>query len=707
MRTAALPAQVELSMFVRIALLCGFGLRVVAAQGPLIDYVTYLGGAYTDTAAGLAVDSTGSAYIAGTTSSPDFPVTSTSLGTPSASTGCAFVTKFNPSGTAIDFSVCLANSVATAFALDASGNIYVATGYPAYAVLKLDPSAQNILYTTPVGGPVESMAVDAVGNIYVAGTAGPGLTTTSGAYQQQSAGGPCPGPRVGSAPCNNAFITKLTPTGSVAWTTYLGGSGPDDAHAIAVDSTGNVWVAGETVSPNFPTTPGALSRTFHGEVDDGPLRFGDAFVAKLDPTGSHLLYSTYLGDGGADGAFGLAVDATDAVYVAGGTQSTNFPTTSGAFKTTYAGNTANQPPDLLGNGFVTKLDTSGNLVYSTFTGVMNGVPTPIAVDDQGQAYVSADAVASSSSTQPTCATPANPAVLVINSAGSALVATSPIPGAYLALDGKGGLYSAGLTYTPVFFTTPHAFQTEYGGGDSDAFAAKVDFSQPAGPSLASVLNAASLFPGYASAFPTGAVAPGEIVTLFGNGFGSAKPSVNFSQYPAPVLYASNCQINAVVPFEVNPGFPTFVTVQSGGQTLGPIKLPVSVAAPGIFTTNQSGSGRAAILNQDSTANSPSNPATRGSIVSVYMTGAGSLNAPIADGSLGPLTPPFPTPLAPVSATIGGIDAPIMFAGQAPGLIAGVTQVNVQIPQNAPVGATIPITIYVADFSSQTVTIAVC
>ena len=697
-------------MLIRIALICGIRLQLAAAQGPSIAYVTYLGGAYTDSAAGLAVDITGSAYVAGTTSSPDFPVTSTILGTPSASNGCAFITKFNPSGTAIDFSVCLANSVATAFAVDKSGNIYLATGYLANTVLKLDPSAQNILYTTPVGGLVESMTVDAAGNIYVAGAAGPGLITTPGAYQNQYGGGQCPGTSaIATVPCNNAFITKLTPTGAVVWTTYLGGSGPDDAHAIAVDSTGNVWVAGETVSPNFPTTPGAISRTFHGEVNDGPLRFGDAFAAKLASTGSHLLYSTYLGGSGADGAFGLALDATDAVYVAGGTQSANFPTTPGAFKTIYVGDTANQPPDLLGNGFVTKLETSGDLVYSTFTGITNGVPTPIAVDENGQAYVSAVPVASSSSTQPTCASPPNPAVLVINSSGSALVATSPIPGAYLALDGKGGLYSAGLTYAPVFFTTPHAFQTEYGGGDSDAFAAKVDFSELAGPSLASVLNAASFFPGYASAFPTGAVTPGEIVTLFGNGFGSAQPSVLFSQYPAVVLSASNCQINAVVPFEVNPDFPTFVTVESGGQTLGPIKLPVSVAAPGIFTMNQNGSGQAAILNQDSSANSASNPAMRGSSVSVYITGAGAMNPFIADGSLGPLTPPFPTPLASVSAAIGGMDAPITFAGQAPGLIAGVTQVNVQIPRNAPVGAAIPITIYVADYSSQylqTVTMAV-
>jgi len=113
-------------MWVRIALLSCIALRVAPAAGPLIDYVTYLGGSYADTAAGIAVDSTGAAYVAGTTSSPDFPLTSTSLGTPTTNSYCAFVTKLNPSGTAIDFSVCLASSRANAFALDATGNMYLA-----------------------------------------------------------------------------------------------------------------------------------------------------------------------------------------------------------------------------------------------------------------------------------------------------------------------------------------------------------------------------------------------------------------------------------------------------------------------------------------------------------------------------------------------------------------------------------------------------
>ncbi len=696
-------------MLLRIGLLCGIALRLAAAAPPLIDYVTYLGGSYADTVVGIAVDSGGSAYVAGNTVSPDFPVTSTSLGTPSTN-GCAFVTKFNSSGTAIDFSICLANSVAIAFARDASGNMYLAIEnldnrwVVSFSMVKLDPTGQNILYTAAVSGIPEAIALDAAGDVFVTGTAGPGLTTTPGVYQSQSPAGSCPGNmNAPPSPCSVAFITKLTPSGSVAWTTYLGGSGPDDAHAIAVDSAGNVWVAGETVSPNFPTTANAISRTFGGEIDLGPLRFGDAFVAKLDPAGSHLLYSTYLGGSEADAAYGIAVDWAGAAYISGGTGSPNFPTTPGAFQTTYTDYNPNAPPSPGPEGFVTKIDSSADLVYSTFISGGGG----LVVDSLGQAYVSVSGDAFASSIQPTCASPPNKGVLVLNSAGSALVASSPIPGAYLALDGKGGLYSAGDAFTLVFFATPRAFQTQYGGGDSDAFAAKVDLSQPVGPSIASVLNAASLLPGNATQYPTGAVAPGEIVSLFGNGFGSGTPSVTFGTSPATLLYASDCQINAVVPFEVNPGLNTLVTVRSGGQMLGPIKLPVVAAAPGIFTTSDSGSGQAAVLNQDSSVNTASNPAARGSIVSVYLTGVGALSPSIADGSLGPRMPPFSAPVANISATIGGINAPVVFAGQAPGLIAGATQVNIQIPQDAPVGAAVHIAIEAAYYFSQaSVTVAV-
>lgn len=266
------------------------------------------------------------------------------------------------------------------------------------------------------------------------------------------------------------------------------------------------------------------------------------------------------------------------------------------------------------------------------------------------------------------------------------------------MDGSGGLYSGGLTRTLIFLTTPNAFQSKYGGGASDAYAGKVDFSLPAGPALSSVLNAGTFFGGYASPFPDGSVAPGELVALFGNGFGT-QPTVSFGNFPAPLIYVSNCQINAVVPFEVA-GSTVAVGIQSGGQAVGQIELPVVPAAPGVFTLNASGTGQAAILNQDGSINSASNPAARGSIVSVYMTGTGALTPALADGAPGPVTPPYPAPVAGITATIGSVNASVLFEGQAPTLIAGVTQLNILIPQNAPVGIEDPVTIHVAGYLSQ-------
>lgn len=684
------------TLFLGLATAC-----IALTSPPRTDYVSYLGGSYAENVVGVAVDASGSAYVAGNTESPDFPLTSFVLGTPARRNNCAFITKFNPAGTGIMFSICLAYSRALAFGRDPSGNLYLAIersgeSLTSWAVVKLDPSAQNVLYTTIIGASPESMAVDAAGNVYLAGSAGAGLGATSGAYQPQLTAGTCPEgleTRPTQGPCPDAFVMKLETSGAVAWATYLGGSGPDDAHAIAIDKAGNVWVTGETVSSDFPTTSNAMQRAFHGEVDFGPVRYGDAFVSKLDPTGGKLLFSTYLGGSAPDGAFGVAIDTSGSAYIAGGTQSPDFPTTSGTLQSVYAGE-AGGSPSLAGDAFVTKFNSAGQVVYSTFLGGAGQLATAIAVDSTGQAFVNPVPQAlngSSACTQPS-------AISVLNAAGSAVAASSPVGGDYLALNGSGNLYSAGLTRTLIFFSTPHAYQTQYGGGDSDAFAAEVDFSQPASPAIFSLVNAASMFPGYASSFATGAVAPGEIVTLFGNGFGS-HPSVLFDNLPAPILYASDCQINAVVPFDVLPGLATFVDVQAA-QTIGPLKLPVVAAAPGIFTDNRTGVGQAAVLNQDGTLNSPANPAPVGSIVAVYMTGTGSLTPSLADGSVGPLSPPFPAPSHGVSATIGSVAAPVMFAGQAPGLIAGATQVNVQVPQGAPSGASVPLTISVGGYVSQ-------
>src|SRR5439155_726812 len=174
----------------------------------------------------------------------------------------------------------------------------------------------------------------------------------------------------------DGFVTKLNPAGSaLVYSTYLGGSGPDDGKGIAVDAAGNAYVTGSTASSNFPTTIGAFQTIKGGS--------GNAFVTKLNPTGSALVYSTYLGGSGAIGDYGagIAVDAAGNAYVTGITSSSDFPTTAGAFQTTFGGG--------LYDIFVTKLEPTGSaLVYSTYLGwsaLDKGYG--MAVDTSGNAYV--------------------------------------------------------------------------------------------------------------------------------------------------------------------------------------------------------------------------------------------------------------------------------------------------------------------------------
>jgi hypothetical protein len=201
-----------------------------------------------------------------------------------------------------------------------------------------------LVYSTFLGGAAAdtgfAIAVDAAGAAYVAGwTSSGNFPTTLGALDTTFNGGG--GPSVPPCPAGcDAFVTKLNPAGSaLIYSTYLGGSGADQAFAIAVDAVGSAYVVGSTASANFPTTAGAPDISFNGVAD--------AFVTKLDAAGSGLLYSTFLGGTSFEVGRGIAVDAAGRVYVAGWTSSTNFPTTPGAFDTTHNGDF---------DAFITKFD---------------------------------------------------------------------------------------------------------------------------------------------------------------------------------------------------------------------------------------------------------------------------------------------------------------------------------------------------------------
>jgi hypothetical protein len=258
------------------------------------------------------------------------------------------------------------------------------------------------------------------------------------------------------------------------YSTYLGGSGQDQAYGIAADSAGNAYVTGGTNSTDFPVTPGAFQTVCHGF---------DAFVAKLNASGSALVYSTYLGGSGGDGGSGIAVDSAGNVYVTGGTSSTDFPVTPGAFQTTYGGN---------GDAFVSKINATGSaLVYSTYlggSGIYGDSGSSIAVDSSGNAYV----IGVTSSTDFPTMNPFQPAfggsleafVTKINPTGSALVYSTYLGGSGedagngIAVDSAGNAYVTGLTRS-INFPTMNPLQPTYRGRD-DAFVTKLN---PSGSAL--------------------------------------------------------------------------------------------------------------------------------------------------------------------------------------------------------------------------------
>jgi hypothetical protein len=363
------------------------------SSGSALVYSTYLGGNNGDGAFGIAVDPSGNAYVTGFTGSSDFPTTpgvfQTTLATGSTN---GFVTKLNPTGSALVYSTYLGGNVfdnGERITVDSAGNAYVsgyasssdfpttpgafqttlATGSTNGFVTKLNPTASALVYSTYLGGNAfdvaVGIAVDSSGDAYVTGVAfSSNFPTTAGAFQTSFGA---------TAGYSNAFVTKLNRTGSaLVYSTYLGGTGSDHGDGMAVDSSGNAYVSGFAQSANFPTAAGAFQTALAGSQN--------AFVTKLNPGGSALLYSTYLGGSSSDYADCLAIDPSGNAYVSGFAQSANFPTTAGAFQTALAGSQ---------NAFVTELNPSASaLVYSTYLGGSDkDQGYGIAVDSLGNAYV--------------------------------------------------------------------------------------------------------------------------------------------------------------------------------------------------------------------------------------------------------------------------------------------------------------------------------
>jgi adhesin/invasin len=393
------------------------------ATGNALVYSTYLGGTESDQGNAIAVDSTGQAYVTGSTQSNDFPVTSGAYSTSSGGTQDIFVTKLTVGGT--------------------------------------------LLYSTYVGksGQQEGngIALDATGAAYITGDANSSaFPTTAGAFQTNKNGAAA-----------SAIVIKLNSSGSdLMYSTYLGGGSTDIGQDIAVDSAGLAYVTGYTASTDFPTTSGAYQTTLSA---GGSL---DIFVTKLNATGTALIYSTYVGSPGTNRGYGIAIDTSGEAYITGSTSGSNFPTTTGAAQTMYGGGAS--------DAFVTKLNAAGSaLVYSTYIGGLgNDAGYGITVDASGAAMITGFTQASNfpvtaaCAIQPTIASAQDAFVTKLNAAGSALAYSSYLGGSLedtgrgIATTANGVPYITGYT-AGNFPTTTGAFQTTFGGGAYDAFVTKL------------------------------------------------------------------------------------------------------------------------------------------------------------------------------------------------------------------------------------------
>ncbi len=597
--------------------------------------------------------------------------------------------------------------------------------------------------------PYTAITSDTSGNIWVTGywsaASQVAVPVTANAFQPKPFETSCGGYEERNnwieVSCNDAFVIEFDPSGTkVLYATYLGGTGEDDAVSIAASPAGGVYVVGYTGSTDFPVTSGAVQTVNHGPfiVANGPfelLRQGDVFITKFNPDGS-IAYSTFLGGTGTDIPTQIMVDSNDFAYVAGYTYSTDFPVTASSFSHTpsrgflakinptgsvlvfstyYPGEISGLAVDAAGatyitttqgfgteDAFVSKISAAGDrAIYNDDLGVWP-LSMPIVVDSTGQVWVGLDVL------------------LQISPDGSRInkgFTEYPTNAYALAIDAENNVYVMGVgtiqTTTNAVLASPCAqnlFILELTSSGDVVYASylrqpplltllvtapgqvllglteRLDLTRKPSLNFGCPVNAASLMQRY--------VAPGEIVTLFGYGLGprsgvAASPDANgripttlagvqvlVNDVPAPILYAQDGQINAVMP--TNPDIRT-ITVTYNQQSAPALELPFNYNDPGVF----------AVLNQDGSENSPSNPAAPGSILQCYMTGLGLNPAAVPeDGTIIPLTPLTTLGYSPSATFVltkpGGretiqVSGDVTWAGLAPGLVLGVEQVNIRIP----------------------------
>ena len=724
----------------------------LTADGKSLVYSSYIGGSNNESGTGLALDLQGNALLTGQTFSNDFPVKQAFQNIYGGAGDC-YAAKVAPTGDLM-WSTYIGGSGGdgcSRITTDHEGNAYIAgasnstdfplespiqatitprTGYYTPLVMRLTPNG-SISAATFVGGPTAgsalAVALDSGENVYVSGYADTALVTKN-AFQAHSQG------------TGNGFLLELDKTlQNVMFTTYFSGSGGNDQISeVAVDEFGSIYLAGSTTSTDFP-----VKGSFQSFIGGGVCQC-DVFVAKFAPGAQSLIYSTLLGGHNGEMSGAVAVDSSGTAYVTGWTLSQDFPTKN-AYQPTYGGN---------GDIFFAKISDNTPLAPSPLTPtpgslafryIQSATPPPAqTVSVSGPSFTATTTVSwlAISASGSSVTVSINPAGLAPNTYHGSITLT-PQGGTPASIE----VTLSVLAPAPVLTSVDPAFVpmgsndttvTVHGSGFTNAStlivdgipwqttpvqfvdAATLSFSMPASyftaqynhtiavqnpqSALSNILAVsigvpAPLFTSAsvvnAASYVAGAVAPGEIVTVFGSNFGvQGSTQVSFNNIPATLVYVTAAQLAATVPYLVAGAQNTTMMITSNGLASAPVSLNVTASVPAIFSSDASGMGQAAALNQDNTVNGSSNPARAGSVVALYGTGGGNLT-----------TDALPLLTLPVTATVGGIPATVYYAGIAPGLVQGAMQVNVQIPSGVAPGLAVPVAITVGNATSNTVTLA--
>ena len=607
---------------------------------PVLSYSTYLGGSLQDASLGIAVDSSGNAYVTGYTQSSDFPtlnpVQSTYHGGEPAGGlnslvpgGDVFITKLNADGSALVYSTYLGGSGSdqgNAIAVDSSGFAYVtgstsSTDFPTLNpiqstyhgggsgsfgppggdafITKLSADGSALIYSTYLGGSAQDegngIAVDSSGNSYVTGQTISADFPTANAIQAACDLG-------SSCSYGDAFVTKVNAAGSaLVYSTYLGGSNSDTGNGVAVDSSRNAYVTGQTYSSDFPTV-----NPLQANNSGAP----DAFVAKLNSAGSALVYSTYLGGSGSEQGTSIAVDSAGNAYITGNTQSSDFPTASPL--QAASGGDAN-------DAFVAKINAAGSaLVYSTYLG---GSSTDdglgIAVDTSGNAYVTgftrSPDFPTASPVQASINTYLYDAfVTKINAAGSALLYSTFLGGSNInqgngiAADSAGNAYLTGQTESSDFPITAGAFQPALAGTQLCGPGGLTDYPCP-------------------DAFVV-KLSPSSYANLSGGSlsFGSVLVNGTSSKQTLALTAGGDAAFN-LTSIIVDGDFALVTTGTSCPYSGGPLAFQVQCTIDVTFTPTATGSRTGTVTLNDNAPGSPQ---------SIALTGAGIVSAPtVSPGGL--------------------------------------------------------------------------